>query len=65
MVHDSWRRERDVLAHSVSSASLRSPNQSCLRRMVLIPYSNYLHLNAYGGERGIRTLDPVLSGILA
>ncbi len=30
---------------------------------VLIPQSSYVHYHVHGGERGIRTLDPVVSGI--
>jgi hypothetical protein len=60
-----WRRERDVLIRFAPSASLRSPNQfpSPGRGRVLTPHSSYLHCHVYGGERGIRTLDPVISGI--
>ena len=59
-----WRRlaEREGCARSLRS--LRSPNQSPFtRERVLIPHFNYLYLNIYGGERGIRTLDPGISGI--
>ena len=58
--------EREGCAQSLSSFRLPSvaePDSRQRRERVLIPLSDYLYYIVYGGERGIRTLDPGISGI--